>query len=124
MTAAAAAFTTALAFIIGSYSADKEVCDLALGFEILVASLWVTLLNVRSHLFIYFEESGIRSPPKQTEKPRTGLEVSKVFQGIVCLLFHLLFFFLIDWVCFSIFSSRNVLEAQCVFCLFKVKAKD
>lgn len=47
------ASTTAIAFIIGNYSAGKEVCDLALDFEILVALLWITLLKVKSHLFIY-----------------------------------------------------------------------
>ena len=88
------------------------------GFEILVARLRVILFNVRSPLFLSCGESGIRSPKakiKETQKPRTSLEVSKKLSRNPVLgslsLFSLLFLNWL-WVCFSMFSSRNVLEAQ------------
>lgn len=64
--------TTALDFIIENFSSDREVCDLALSLEILMASLWVTFLNVRIHLFIWGNQvSEVLKPrAKQTEALR------------------------------------------------------
>lgn len=118
MTVGTTAFTTALAFIIGNYSADKEVCDLALGFEILVVLLWIILLKVTSHLLFILDvylSSDIRSAEVKSKTDTEFQKKSRDIQNMSrnCILTVHLPFFSFGWVCFSIFSSRNVLEAQC-----------
>lgn len=76
--------------------------------------------------FIYLGESNIRHPEAKskgdTEAPNKSRSIQNMSRNDVLTVSYPFFF---NWlgVYISMFSSRNVLEAQWVFCLFRVRPK-
>lgn len=88
------------------------------GAEILVAPLGAVLCKARGHLFMWWHQA----PEGLSQELSRHRSLSRFWRHpeYARELLFLTHFFVIGGMCFSLFSSRNVLKAQCFFvCLFK-----